>query len=367
MAVVAWCLVAAPARVAGAGGGPQGPGGPASTGGPGGPTRAGGPAAGDSYLTRLAAAVRGRLDAARQSHVARLVPPVPVTPRWKPQKLGSLDLGAPLVAVAAADLDGDGKAELYLVTAREVIAVGAAGKLRELGRVAFTGEPAVPAPRDVVGTAVVDGTAVIAGVSAWAKDLRIEWRGKALSARHGAGGFRLCADRVQLASGRNHFREGGAALFGARCRDDLVDGSGAPLRIRGELATTGALSVTVARCAPPAGPAAAGAPASAAATAECQPAGAYQVRDVGIAFEIADVDRDGTPDAVVSSASAPGDTDSVRVIALGTPGARPAYKKSFNGGVAGIAVADSDGDGVPEVIAVVRLSGATRVDLWRLD
>ena len=62
-----------------------------------------------------------------------------------------------------------------------------------------------------------------------------------------------------------------------------------------------------------------------------------------------------------------GDADAVRVIALGTPGARPTYKKQFNGGVAGIAVADGDGDGVAEVIAVVRLAGATRVDVWRLD
>jgi hypothetical protein len=273
--------------------------------------------------------------------------------RWKPQKLGSLDLGAPLVAVAAADLDGDGKAELYLVTSREVIAIGVAGKLRELGRVAFTGEPALHAPRDVVGTAVVDGGAVIAGVSAWAKDLRVEWRGKALTARHGAGGFRLCGDRVQLATGKNHFREAGAAVFGARCTDDLIDAAGAPLHVRGELSTAGTLEVTVTRCA--------------AGGDQCQPAGAYQVHDVGVAFELADVDRDGTPDAVVSSASAPGDADSVRVIALGTPGARPTYKKQFNGGVAGIAVADGDGDGVAEVIAVVRLVGATRVDIWRLD
>ncbi len=344
LAVALWCVVgltgtARPVRA-------QRPGPGAAPGAAVGPTD-------DGFLARLAAAVRARLDEAAGAHVARPVPPAPVTLRWKSQKLGSLDLGAPLVAVAAADLDGDGKAELYLVTSREVIAVGVAGKLRELGRVAFTGEPAVPAPRDIVGTAVVDGAAVIAGVSAWAKELRVEWRGKVLTARHGAGGFRLCGDRVQLATGRNHFREGGAALFGARCRDDLTDPAGAPLHVRGELSTAGALEVTVARCA--------------ADGTECRPAGAYQVHDVGVAFEIADVDRDGTPDAVVSSASAPGDADAVRVIALGTPGARPTYKKQFNGGVAGIAVADGDGDGVAEVIAVVRLAGATRVDVWRLD
>jgi hypothetical protein len=308
----------------------------------------------DGYLARLAGAVRARLDEAAAAHVAKLVAPVPVTLRWKPQKLGSLDLGAPMVAAAAADLDGDGKAELYLVTSREVIAVGLAGKVRELGRVAFTGEPAVPASRDVVGTAVVDGRTVIAGVSAWAKDLRVEWRGKALTGRHGAGGFRVCGDRMQLAAGRNYFREGGAALFGARCRDDLTDAAGAPLHVRGELSAAGVLEVTVEKCA--------------ADGTACQPAGSFPYKDVGVAFEIADVDRDGTPDVIVSSASAPGDADAVRVISLaGPPAAKPLFKKPFNGGVAGIAVADGDGDGVAEVIAVVRLAGATRVDLWRLD
>jgi hypothetical protein len=307
----------------------------------------------EGFLAHLARAVRTRLDDAGAAHVVKLVPPVPVALKWKLQKLGSLDLGAPLVALAAADLDGDGKAELYLVTSREVIAVGVAGKLRELGRVAFTGEPAVPASRDVVGTAVVEGNTVIAGVSAWAKDLRVEWRGKALSARHGAGGFLVCGDRLQLATGRNHFREGKAALFGARCRTDLTDAAGAPLRIRGELSAAGVLEVVVERCA--------------ASGADCKPAGSYQYRDVGVAFDIADVDRDGTPEVIISSASAPGDADAVRVIALGSPGNKVTFKKTFNGGVAGITAADGDGDGVPEVIAVVRLAGATRVDVWRLD
>jgi hypothetical protein len=321
--VLSWCAVVSPAR------------------------------ADDGYLAQLAGAVRAQLDEAAAAHIVKRVPPVPVRLRWKPQRLGSLDLGAPIVAVAAADLDADGKAELYLVTSREVIAASVTGKARELGRVAFTGEPAVPASRDVIGTAVVEGGTVIAGVSAWAQDLRVEWHGKVLTATPGPGGFRVCGDRMQLAAGRNHFGEDGAALFGARCRDDLTDRTGTPLRIRGELSVAGVLEVTVATCA--------------ANGADCQPAGTYQYKDVGVAFEIADVDRNGTPDVVVSSASAPGDADSVRVIALGAPGARPTYRKPFNGGVAGIAVADGDGDGVAEVIAVVRLAGSPRIDLWRLD
>jgi hypothetical protein len=305
------------------------------------------------YLARLATAVRARLDDAAAAHVARPVPPVPVAIRWKPKKLGSLDLGAPVVAVAAADLDGDGKAEVYLVTSREVTAVAIAGQVHKLGHVAFSGDPAVPASRDVVGTAVIDGSALIAAVSVWAKDLRVEWNGRTLTARHGPGGFLVCGDRMALVAGRNHFRDAGSEIYGARCRRDLTDASGAPLHVRAELSITGALDLAVKRCA--------------ADGNDCRPAGTYQYKDVGVAFEIADVDRDGTPDVIVSSASAPGDADAVRVIPLGSPAGKPAFKKSFTGGVAGIVVADGDGDGVPEVVAVVRLAGATRVDLWRLD
>jgi hypothetical protein len=162
----------------------------------------------------------------------------------------------------------------------------------------------------------------------------------------------VCGERLALAHGKNHFRDGTAALIGARCRDDLVDPAGLPLRVRAELGVSGTLEVAVARCAPGGG--------------DCQPAGTFAVRDVGVAFEIADVDHDGVPDAIVSSASAPGDPDAVRVVALGRPG-KPAFKRTFNGGVVGLAWTDVDGDGALEVIAVVRLAGATRVDVWRLD
>jgi hypothetical protein len=307
----------------------------------------------DGYLGKLADAVRARLAAAAAAHEVALVPPVRVAVTWKPQRLGSLDLGAPLVALAAADLDGDRRAELYLVTSRDVIAASIAGKAVELARVPFAGDPAVPASRDVVGTAVVEGGALTAAASAWARELRVEWRGKALTAKPGAPGFRVCDERLQLAPGRNHFHDGAAALYGARCRDDLVDPSGAPLRVRGELSVAGTLDITVERCA--------------ANREGCQPAGSYRYKDVGVAFEIADVDRDGTPDLIASSASAPGEPDAVRVIPLGAPATRPTFKRPFNGGVAGIAVADGDGDGVAEVLAVVRLAGATRVDVWRLD
>jgi hypothetical protein len=310
----------------------------------------GSPASATPYLERLATTVRDRLEAASLAHPPKLVPPVPIVVTWKPVRIGSLDLGAPLVALVAADLDGDRRGELYAVTAREVIAFGLAnGKPAELGRVAFTGDPAVPAPRDVVGAAVVEGDAIVASVSSFARASRVRWRGKSMVAEAGPIGFPTCrpVDRslAQLAPGRNYFADGS---YAARCRD-LVDPKGAPLRVRAVLSTTNKLAVTVERC-----------------TGEtCQPLAAHDYASIGVAFELADVDRDGKPEVIVAGAGAPGDIDAVKVMTF--PDEKPVFRKAFTGGVVGIAAVDDGPGGQSFVIAAVRLVGATRVDLWRLD
>lgn len=317
-------------------------------------------AAPDDYLARLAGIVQRRLDELAAARAPKLVPPKPVAVKWKAVRLGSIDLGAPLVAIAAADLDGDGKGELYAVTSREVVAVGLkANKPVELGRVAFGGERAVPAPRDVVGTAVVDGREVVASSSLWARELRVTMAaptpGK-LTAQPGGPGFLVCPnERWQLAPGRNYFSAGSPTpgdFYIGRCRD-LVARTGAPLHIRAQLAITGKLAVETRRCA--------------GGSATCQPAGGVEYANVGVAYEVADVDRDGTPELILSSHVAPGDPDVVRVVALGGDDRKPIFKKSFNGGVVGIAVIEQAPPLAPLVVAVVRLAGATRVDLWRLN
>jgi hypothetical protein len=309
----------------------------------------------DDYLARLAAAVRTRLDAIVAAKAPKLVPPVPIAPKWKVTKVDSIDLGSPLVALVAAELDGDRRAgELYAVTAREVVALGyQRGKLVPIGRVAFTGERAVPEPRDVVGTAVVEGKEIVAAASPWAKELRVTWNGKRLVATGAAApAFTVCpGEHAQLAPGRNHFSNG---TYNVRCRDDLVDAQGLPLRVRAELATNNRLAVTVKRCAP-------GGDA-------CKDIGKYEYAKVGVAFEIADVDRDGTPEVIVSEASAPDAEDSVKVITLGGDDRRGRFKKGFQGGVAGLVVVDGDDpDDIPEVLAAVRFQGISRLDVWRLD
>jgi hypothetical protein len=310
---------------------------------------------GDEYLARLASDVRTRLDAIVAAKAPKLVPPTPVALKWKVVKVGSIDLGAPLVALTAAELDGDRRAgELYAVTAREVIAIGFRhGRVVELGRVAFDGERAVPAPRDVVATVVVEGSEVVAAASPWAKELRVGWSGKSLVSlpAQPSTGFLVCpGERAQLAPGRNHFAN---ATYAVRCRNDLVDRTGIPLQVRAELATNGKLAVTLKRCPP---------------DASCTELGRFEYAKVGVAFEIADVDRNGTPEVIVSEASAPGAADGAKVISLGGDEKKGLFRRSWSGGVAGLVVIDGDDpDDVPEVIAAVRFPGVSRVDVWRLD
>ena len=311
----------------------------------------------DSFLHDLVRDIRERIDAVIVARAPTLVPPQKIDVRWRLAKLGSLDLGAPLVALAGGDLDGDRKAELYAVTAREVIAIGLRGKkLEELGRVAFTGQPALPMPRDVVGTATIDGNALVASVSTSAPSMRVSWQGGVLVAAPGEPGFVLCPGVIaQLVPGRNYFGDATGGHYGIRCRAGLVESDGRPVRTRAQLGLDNKLEVHVERCA--------------ALNIGCKPATKYEYADAGVAFEVADVDRDGRPEAIYSGAGAPGDPDLLKIVSFGDDDRRqPRLKKAFSaGGIAGLAVADLDGSGAAEVIAAVRLVGATRVDLWRVE
>src|SRR5205085_7655000 len=100
----------------------------------------------------------------------------------------------------------------------------------------------VPAPRDVVGTAAVEGNELVAASSAWAKELRITLVKGKLDAQPGPSGFVVCAnERVQLVAGRNYFA---GELEGVRCAR-AIDRTGAPIELRAQLALTGKLSVEV--------------------------------------------------------------------------------------------------------------------------
>ena len=119
--------------------------------------------------------------------------------------------------------------------------------------------------------------------------------------------------------------------------------------MRATLSTASKLEVVVERCTP-----------------QCARLGEHEYANAGVAFEIADVDRDGRPEIIISGAGAPGDPDAVKVMTFGDDDKKPVFRKPFAGGVVGLVELDG------MVIAAVRLVDATRgaatpVDLWRLN
>ncbi len=310
---------------------------------------------------------------ASAARVPPRVPPTPVEVAWKARRIDSYDLGAPLLALTSGDLDGDGRAELIAVTEAAVIVLAPKGRraIAELTRIALPAEAADLEPRDPVATAVVVRTArgaeLRARASTAARGLRLTLAAGVLRDAGGqaGAGFPLCADREgALIGGRNHFERGDALpaawpaqFWAARCRGDLVDAEGRAMRVDAVLGAGGALTVTVqVRCDVD--------------EPDCAPERSFALSGVGVAYAIADVDRDGRAELITSAASAPGDPDTVSVHALPAAGGKlgkPVFTKRFTGGVSGLAADDVDGDGDLEVFAAVRLPGSERVDLWLLD
>ncbi|MCE9576527.1 MAG: VCBS repeat-containing protein [Deltaproteobacteria bacterium] len=302
------------------------------------------------------------IDAAIAARVPPLRPPVPVTVTWKPQRLASIDLGAPLVELAAADLDGDGRAELIALTTKDVVVLGARGKreIAVLGRAPVPRGAAAIGPRAPVGVIAIvrtaSGAEVVARVSTAGRGARYHWSGTALTEVGAVAGFPLCTGAAELAAGRDSFGDGPTRRYAVRCTDELVDGDGRAMIAEGVLGPNGGLDVALrTRCA--------------AGDAGCPPARTIGARGIGVAFAIADVDRDGRPEVIAAADGAPGDPDQVTVYPIpetgGTVG-KPLFRRKFTGGVAAIAAADLDGDGTVEVVAAVRLVGAARIDLWFL-
>jgi hypothetical protein len=315
-----------------------------------------------TFAERLVSDMRSLVDAAIVARPPKLTPPKPIARAWKLTKLATVDLGSPLATLAAADLDGDGKGELYAVTATTVVAYGVAPdkKLKELGRVAFSGDRPSITPRDVVATAtyapVEPGVpaGLVASVSTFARNMRVHWVKGVLTGVQGDSDFLVCpGEHMMLTPGRNYFGDALAGAFAMQCTT-AVDGDGYPLRIRARLAVTNKLDIGVERCA--------------ATDFKCMPAARHEYSNVGAAFDITDVDRNGTPEVVYAAAGAPGDPDTLRVVSLGDDDKKPRFKKAFTaGGIAGIATTDLDGDHTPDTIVALRLVGASRVDLWRIE
>jgi hypothetical protein len=308
-----------------------------------------------SFSREVVSEIRRLVDAAIVARPPTLVPPKPIAIKWKLGKLATIDLGAPLVALEAADLDGDGKSELYALTTRDVIALSLdGGKLRERSRVALTGDRATSMPRDIVGTLSAEAGAIVASLSPYARSVRVSWKKAALASEPGPAGFAVCpGELVQLVPGRNYFGDATNAFYGVRCTNALVDNDGYPLRARATLSLAGKLDIGVERCAAPG--------------LGCQPAARHEYINAGVAFAVDDLDRDGKPEIIYAAAVPAGELDAVRVSTLGTDDKQARLKRSFTGGVAAIAIAELGGKGTREAIVASRVAGTTKVELWRIE
>jgi hypothetical protein len=324
----------------------------------------------ETGLDRLWRAVERAIELAVAERGRR--PPVPVTVAWRERRIASVDLGAPLLTLAAVDIDRDGRAELAALTTREVVLMTPAGKaMRQLGRAPLPGEPAAIRPRDPVGTLVVDARGaqleLLARTSEQVDGAAFVWRAGALQLERRVAGFPICpGGTAELAPGRNYFdgatmRWEGTALarfeppatfFSAVCRGELGDPAGRPLWVTAVVDTE---RVAHLRCQ--------------AAQGECPPGPTQsgEQPSVGVAVEVGDIDNDGRPELLTTGDGPPGDRDRVSVYSIQGERVGRVFAKDFHAGVVGLAAGDLDGDGDRDVVVAVRFVGSHHVSFWTLN
>jgi hypothetical protein len=289
--------------------------------------------------------------AAALVEVAQRVVPEPISLTWQKRHLGDVALSGPLLELAAADLTGDGKAEILALAPGEAVAVARRDpkQLQVVGRVAFEELPlAAIRSRDPVGSAAVVGGPQ--GLAWWARSSEraeaavIAWRHDRLAIIGKEPSFPICPGvALELVRGRNTFappeaREDGAgeALAGAACRHDLLDPEGTRLAVEAWVTSEGELSVTTRpRCAP---------------GRACGESVTARASGIGYALALGDLDRDGDPEVAVAARRPPGAAGEVTVFSMREGELVPVHTVEFSGPIAGLAIGDTNGDGQLELV-----------------
>lgn len=309
-------------------------------------------------LTSAWAALQRRIDE-DQRRQARV--PVPVGFRFKPKKTGSLDVRPDLAAAVAADLNHDGRAEVFIASEHAVIVVDFLRGPRVVANVRFPDE-AQRRSRQLVGSLRVVGAEVRAQVSAHPYAMTVRWDGAGYSGQRSAtgavggssapalsAGFEFCKDQTwPLHPGRNWFDTGtsGQGVYSMVCRDDLVDAQGHIWSMRASVSEHDVLHVE----------------AQAHCDTTCGTVQAFDIAGAGYAFAVDDLDQNGVPEVLASAATAT--TDIVTITELSAP-PHVVLRRRFGAGVVALLTGDFDGDGKRDAIALVR--AGKRLDVWSLQ
>jgi hypothetical protein len=281
--------------------------------------------------------------------------PTPVTVRYKPKKIATIDIDTSIAAVAVADLDGDGRQEAFFATTDDVVVFGLRPGPRVISTIRFS-DPRVFRSRENVGSAWLDGTTLQFHVSSHDAVMHVTWQGKGYrgaAAANDPATFQFCRNKsMMLAPARNWFVESSASpttngVYGLSCREDLANGKGHIMDVEAALSTNDVLNINVTpRCTQP-----------------CDKPTSTSVAGVGYAFAIDDLDQNGNVEVITTAASA--NIDVITVTELGES-PKVLWKKSFAHGVIALFAGDFDGDGRRQAFALLR-NGSHRADVWRLN
>ncbi len=267
-------------------------------------------------------------------------PAAPEPPRTLALTLATVvHLPAPPGAVAAGDLDGDGKPELLVLLGDELVAYTVGGQV--LARADLSsGAPAARATRGGFGglAFVPSPPRVVAWSNRRARAETLTWSGSGFRGGGNAESMTIEGLVVQLEPGFNRF------AAEARFSGHPVQ-LGAP--VQGLSTRAGVTLCTL--------------PDGGGALVRGTPLTARRLAGVGTASALADLDGDGTPEVIVSSTHTIGEGDELRVLPLaavelaqarGTPLAEVAgpWQATVRTRLTAAFTVDVDGDGQDEVL-----------------